>query len=240
MAPENKNFSSLLIEALRTKGISLEKLSQVTGVSERFLTALIGEEFDKLPAVPYVHGYLMRIAEALGLDGDTLWRDYVKQVPALKRSGKQDALPGNRFARGRVNGRLIAGIILAFLFFGYFGVRIFSAIQPPALTLLNFSPDTTRVTAALFTVAGRVEFDARLTVNGEAVYPEGNGDFKKSITLTPGFNTVTIAVKKLLGKEHVTTRSIFYESPPPVKPVSEPQTIEEEATSASPEQEGEM
>ena len=54
MENEKKKLNNLILEALKLKGMNLEKLSQLTGVSEHSLALLLEEQFDKLPPAPYV------------------------------------------------------------------------------------------------------------------------------------------------------------------------------------------
>ena len=46
---KRKKLNNLILEALKLKGMNLEKLSQLTGVSEHSLALLLEEQFDKLP-----------------------------------------------------------------------------------------------------------------------------------------------------------------------------------------------
>ncbi|TSA45348.1 helix-turn-helix domain-containing protein, partial [bacterium] len=50
----DQKLTNFILEALKLKGLTLDKLSQLTGVSERSLALLIEEKFDKLPPAPYV------------------------------------------------------------------------------------------------------------------------------------------------------------------------------------------
>ncbi len=103
MENENKNLANLILEALKLKGLNLDKLSQLTGVSERSLALILEERFEKLPSAPYIHGYLLKIAEVLNLDGQKLWQEYLKNNAEIRRSGQEDTLPLNRFAIPKLN-----------------------------------------------------------------------------------------------------------------------------------------
>ena len=86
-------LGTLIVDAMRMKSISVEKLAGVTGVSDRILNGLIEERYENLPPAPYVRGYLLKIAAVLNLDGEALWADYVKHNDSVRRSGKKDQLP---------------------------------------------------------------------------------------------------------------------------------------------------
>lgn len=212
MEPEAQNsFTETLLEALRTKGVTTEKLAQLTGISDRYLSALVGDELEKLPPAPYVHGYIVRIGEALGMDGEALWREYPKDPGTLRRSGKRDTLPMNRFTTPQINKRVLGVGILAVLVVAYVVIRLPSIVGMPTLTLANIE-DMMIVSTSTFTIAGSMDPADELTINGEAVYPESTGTFSRAVELEPGFNTFEFRVKRFLGKENVLVRQVFYKA----------------------------
>lgn len=228
MPPEydSKNISSLILDALRAKGLSVERLSQLTGVSERFIVSFIEGKIEKLPSPPYARGYLIKIAEALNLDGEKLWREYLKNSEALPRSGEKDYLPKNRFAPPRFNKRLALIILILVIAFGYILIKLTSSLGRTELTFTNLDNNPTVVQDKTFKIVGKINpANNQLTLNGERLYPNKEGDFEKIIELQPGFNTLTFGVKKLLGKEFIINKQVFYEVPQaPPPPEEEPPT----------------
>jgi curved DNA-binding protein CbpA len=51
------------------KGISIEKLSEITKISSFYLNAVENEDKKNLPAPVFVRGYITQIAKVLGIDG---------------------------------------------------------------------------------------------------------------------------------------------------------------------------
>lgn len=222
---ESKDLSSIIIETLRTKSLTVERLSQLSGVSERFLTLLIEGKIEKMPSRPYTHGYLLKIAGVLNLDGERLWQEYLKNNESVRRSGKNDQLPKNRFAIERINRKTLAitGIILIIL--GYLLTRLPSFFGKPELSLVNLDNET-NVAVATFIIQGKMNPSDQLTLNGERLYPDKDGKFEKSIQLQPGFNTLTFSIKKLLGKEYIINKQIFYKQTNPEPQENPPQTLD--------------
>lgn len=237
MEQETKNLSSIILETLRLKGLTVEKLSQISGVSERFLSSLIEGNIEKLPPRPYAHGYLIRIAEALNLDGEKLWSEYLKNNEAIRRSGKNDQLPKNRFAIPALNKKIIALILAAIILISYALIRLPTLLGNPKLTIQNLTEERTIAKSSPFTIKGKINPKDQLAINGEIVYSK-DGDFEKIQELQPGFNTITFKVKKFLGKERTVTKQIFYEPPETPKkeeaPVENPTSIENQSTTTNP------
>lgn len=208
-----KNFSSFLLETMKMQGVSFEKLAQVTGVSDRFLELLIGEEFDKLPAAPYVHGYIIKIADALDLDGEKLWQAYFKEKGVVRHSGLGDTLPQNRFsASPQLRKRLAWGavIIVVLAIVGYVLFRVERSVGEPTFDV-NIGENTV-VTQPLFDVKGSADPRDQVILNGAQLYLSADGTFEKKVQLQPGFNTMSFSIKKFLGNEYVITKQVFFES----------------------------
>ncbi len=202
---EIKPIAEVIGDAMKMKGISAEKLSQLTGVSDRFIALLLDDKHEKLPSAPYVRGYLSRIGNTLNLNGEQLWTDYTKQH-VVARSGKNDTLVTNKFEMKypgapvlAVGAVVIAGIII-------FALRAPAFIGTPTLSLENFSETASTST---LDIRGKIDPKNQLTVNDEVVYPDEQGTFEKKVTLTVGFNTFRFKVKGVLGKEFETTKQVY-------------------------------
>lgn len=212
MTQEEKNLSGFIVEALKTRGMTLEKLSQLSGVSEGALELLLEERFDKLPSAPYIHGYLMKIAEVLNIDGKELWQHYLKNNEELRRSGEEDTLPLNRFITPQINKKVVIIAACIIVIGGYFILRLPSLLGKPELNLRNLDENQIIATSPQFTIEGSMDPADKLTVNGEVIYPDKDGLFKKDVSLQPGFNTFIFEVKKLLGSSYTITKQVFYET----------------------------
>jgi lambda repressor-like predicted transcriptional regulator len=212
MNGETKKLPALIIDTLHAKGMSVERLSQLSGVSENFLASLIEGDLMKLPPRPYTHGYLLKIAEVLNLDGEKIWNDYLKDNDSIKRSGKHDRLPQNRFAIKDLERKTIVlgsiGIIIIIFIAG----RVPAFFGEPKLILHDLKDEPEVKYDRIYTIRGEADPNAHLTLNGERLIFDNGGRFEKTITLEPGFNTITFTIKKLLGKEYVIKRQIFYQT----------------------------
>lgn len=208
-----RSLSTTLIEAMKIKGFSLEKLAQITGVSDRFIEYLLGEKLDQLPSAPYIHGYILKIGEALGLDGENLWREFFKNSRIVRTSGARDALPGNEMHRKKINKKVAVVIMLAVFVLSYVAFRIQAYFGEPYFVLENLT-DNMVVAEQSFTIRGKINIRDQIMLNGEQVYPNEKGVFEKKIQLQPGFNALSFKIKKFLGKEYTIDKQIFYKTQP--------------------------
>lgn len=208
-----RSISALLTEAMRVKNMSVEKLSQTSGISDRFIELLLEERFTKLPAAPYVRGYMLKIGEILSIDGNDLW-EIIKahHAQSVAQSGEKDKLPGNRFITQATNLKMIVGIIIGILFVGFFLVRLPALFGKPKFELAEFE-NGIRVSTSTFTIRGTINPSDELFVNDEQLVADESGNFEKTFNLSPEFNTFRFSIRGLLGKEFQETRQVFYEVP---------------------------
>lgn len=212
MSEERKHLSEVLIDAMKARGMSTEKLAEETGISDRFLESLLGENFEKLPSKPYVHGYLVKISEALGLNGEHLWQEYLKDAGNLRGSGHGDELPGDAAPTQRFNRfPLVIGIIVIVIIFVYGFVQVQTFIQEPTLKLEGLEKDSITLSETTFMLRGEISPEDQLSLNGEDIFTDQEGKFEKNIEFQPGFNTLNFTVKKFLGKEYTIVKQVFVE-----------------------------
>lgn len=209
--PRERKLSEIFIEALRAKNTTPEKLSAQTGISERFIQLLINDEVKKLPAAPYLHGYIIKISDTLNLDGEALWKTYFKHNESVSRSGKKDHLPANRFLVKEFDKRWLIGAAIVLLLIVYAAIRLPAILGKPLLTI-DVPPEDTTTKTALFTVKGKIDPQDQLTINNEVVYPQEDGSFEKVLHLEAGFNTIQFTAKKVLGQTTTLSRQIFLET----------------------------
>ena len=202
----------MLTEVLQDKNINLAKLSELTGVSERFLEALIEEKFEKLPASPYIRSYLFKIAEVLGIDGQKLWQEYQKNT-LLKKSGINDRLPLNRYRPRPLNKKIILLTIVLLFIIGYLALRYNLFLGRPELSLIGQlanSPDNFVFSEPVLKIEGRVKPGDQLMINREKNYVDENGYFQKDFSLQTGLNIVQFQIKRFLGRETLITKQVLY------------------------------
>lgn len=199
-----------LMDALEARGLNISRLAELTDIPERYLAALRDNDTKKLPAAPYIRGYLMKIGQTLDIDGKALWDIYRNQNP-VRTSGVQDRLPINRFAIKSSNKKLIiAGAILLLAI----AVLIWKGndfLGTPKLDITNPVLNNFVTTTSTINLAGDISPKDKLTINGEEIIVDSSGHFEKDFPLQQGVNTVEFKVKRFLGRETTVDKQIIYQ-----------------------------
>ncbi|MEE8131768.1 MAG: helix-turn-helix domain-containing protein [Candidatus Paceibacterota bacterium] len=204
-----KNLTEIFHEALEFRGLNIEKLSELTNIPEMYLIALHDADFKKLPAAPYVRGYLMKIAEVLRIDGEVLWQTYKNEN--IKTSGAKDKLPSNRFLIKPFKKRMLIFGFVAILVIIYLVWQIDNLLGIPKIEITNPAFPTVIVNESNLKLSGETDIQNKLTINNEEIFVGEDGRFEKEIYLQPGINTIEFKIKKLLGKEVKVVRQIIYQ-----------------------------
>lgn len=212
MTTSDKNLGELLADIAGSRGVTAEKLSELTNIPKRYITGLFENDIKNMPAAPYVRGYLTKIASILGVESESLYEAYRRLN--LKTSGRDDFLPRNRFALTKSR-KGLAALAGALLIVGYFGsVRLNAALGIPVIDI-NLPAkvddrDFLETRESVYTVEGKIDAKDSISINNEAIPTDGSGLFLKEIALDKGLNTFEIRVKRFLGRETTIIRKVFY------------------------------
>ena len=206
MSKQN-DLGEALMDLMKSKGIGPQKLSSVTDVPKRFIDAILQGDLDKLPPRPYIRGYLFKISNTLGADNDALWQVYRSSAETLS-SGEKDKLPINRFAIKKLSPRVIIFVLSSLLVATLIGMNINRIIGKPMLNV-NIPEATDQ---QVLRVDGLINPRDRLTLNGELIYTDEEGNFTKDVQMELGLNTLEFRVKRYLGRETTSIKQVFYQT----------------------------
>jgi cytoskeletal protein RodZ len=208
-----KNLQTIIEEALEQKSLNYEKLADLTGIPEKYIISLQSQELKKLPAYPYIRGYLKKICDVLGLNFEESWKIYQKEL-SHKKSGAFDKLPANRFAIKKINKKNVAIGIVAAILLAFFALNFNNFFGKPYLEITNPKDSLSTVSTSSINVIGKINPTDKLTINSKDIVTDLNGSFESTYELQPGLNTIEFKVKKLLGKENSQIKQIILETSP--------------------------
>ena len=212
MAKNDKQFHDALMHALESRALTTSKLAELTGIHDRYIEALRAQNYSLLPSLPYVRGYLRRIANVLHEDGELWWQLYKAETEPVT-SGAQDHLPRHRFLLKKVSS-IRLGVLIIFLAAIGLGIYYFNVQNGKSKIIIdNPSANTLIVHEDKLEVSGRIESADQLFINNEPHQTGSDGVFKAIISLTPGINTIEFMSKRLLGSEVSIVKKIIYEPP---------------------------
>lgn len=204
-----KTAGEILKAGRKEKGWTIAELSGRTKIQERFIQALENSDLARLPAMPFVNGFLRTISIELDLKQEGIVavfrRDFGEddrgKVIPVSLSKKEKGfrwVPSTSIAVGIFGMILIFGVYLAIQLKGLLGV--------PGLEI--FQPQDQAIVGIEIAVEGRTDPTASVAINGQKIKKNRNGTFSQVINLSEGVQTVTISATGQNGKTTEIVRTV--------------------------------
>lgn len=211
-----KTVGSILQEARKTKGLSLERVEAATKIRAKFLEAIEKDDYRTLPSVAYAKGFVKNYGEFLGIPTETTLAFFRRQTKDVSRAailpkGEIESLNRSWFqlTPGKFLLFLIVG--LAALFLSYLGLQ-YRQVQSPPRIILEAPADNAVSKTRKIELLGATDPDATVSVNGVSVLVRSDGKFFDQVSLEPGNNTITIVASSRFGKTSTVTRSVSFQN----------------------------
>lgn len=194
--------------------LSLAEISKSTKIQCKYLEYLEESQYAKLPADVYVKGFLRSYAVHMGLNEQSLIKQYEREKGIhknIKKISDDDGAHGPiNFSTVVITPKMI--IVSAILFlsatsFFYLYREVNNFVSTPRLVIMKPSEGMT-VSANSTHVAGIAEKDALVFINDQPVLVSENGEFSEDVSLKPGLNMITVKVRSRFNKEAVKSVSV--------------------------------
>ncbi len=207
-------LADFLKEKRQSRGLNMEKLSELTKIQIYHLKSMEEGNFENLPPAVYREGIFKRLAKFLDTDekeimemyrnenGGTNNPDYVNNVIEPKRHFSFTLTPKKV--------TLFLGCLLLAGLSVYLWYQLNFLVGPPALAIEP--KEDVAIKDEAVSVKGKTDIGTDLKINGENVYVESNGNFTKDIQLAAGLNIIEIVAVNRYGKSTKIIRQIFKES----------------------------
>lgn len=207
-----KTVGDILKKARLEKGLDFQDIEKATKIRKKFLQALEENEWDKLPSLPYIKGFIRTYSSFLDLKPDEMVAIFRRHFSEQEKTG---LLPSGLthpldepVLRFTPQIGLISIITLfLILFFGYLLFQYKSYTSPPDLEVTK-PLEGEVVQNSKIEVAGKTDADAIISVNNQKIALSTNGEFTTTLLLSPGINSIVIESTSKYGKKRTVTRTI--------------------------------
>ena len=208
-----RSLGQVLKEAREAKNLKLEDVEKSIKIRKELLEALEAGNYNKLPPLTFVQGFIKNYGRHLGLDISKLMalfrRDYeAKKHPPHILDSFSNPLkePRMQLNPSQVIGGVITLIILSF--FVYLWVQYRSFIGSPQL-FVSSPTDGQTVDLPQVLVEGKVDPEVKVKINEHDVKTETDGKFSEGIKLSSSQNKVIITAVSKFGRMTKIERSVY-------------------------------
>ena len=198
-----RKVSDWLREARERQHITLSTIERETKIKKEFLEAIEKGNFTKLPSESYALGFVKNYAKYLNLPMGTI-------VPLFRREYNErmhvPIIPEFRRTQAKFNRSFIftpkgiAVVLTIVIVAAYIFYQYSSLIFAPTLVVEN--PKNSQVIAGnVVEVVGKTDPYATVYIEGDEVYVDLSGSFRKSVYEFSGDAKITVIAKNRFGKE---------------------------------------
>jgi len=201
-------FGQILEKTRIAKKISLKKASQKLLIKKEHLEALEKEDWQSLPEITFVKGYITSYSNFLELDSEKMLALYRREFDEKKfpKSEGDKSQPKSFFITPkRVLNTIFALAILGFV--AYIVIQYSFILSSPNLDIYQ-PPDDVTVSVPIIEITGKAENQSQVSIDGEFVPIDQDGNFSYFYNLEDGKNVIVIIASKRLSPKTKITRTI--------------------------------
>lgn len=208
-----RTVGQILQEARESKLYSLEDVEKHIKIRKEMLEALEKNDFDKLPPLTFIQGFIKNYGTFLGLDASKLLaifrRDFEsKKHPPLVMESLKRPVGKSRISLQPSHLIGLAVVLIILCFFAYLWVEYRQFVGSPDLALNSPSEGQT-VEIPSVVVEGKTDPDAKVKINEQEVGVDQEGNFKEEIKLPSSSNEVVVKSTSKFGQTTEEKRTVF-------------------------------
>lgn len=205
-----KRVGQVLKETRLKKNLTLTEVEKETKIRQSILANLEEGNYQQLPPSTFVKGLIKNYGEFLGLPTNPLIALFRREFDHKTNDYQPTASsPFNLFnLKVTPNLTIFSLSALAIVaLFAYLAFQYLSLSAAPSLTIVT-PQDNMIVTADSIEIVGQTDSDAVVTINSGKVNVDQDGNFKDSVKLISGQNTIDIVATNKFAKSRKITRRI--------------------------------
>ena len=208
------------LAAVRSElGLTLEEVSQKTGIYEKFIHYIETGKYHLLPPSVYVCGFLKKLAEVYKVSHESLIAQYRKESGIVEHTASSK-LANEKSWQAKLNQITITpklitisvSALVVVLAFFYVVFQVFAINKTPTLVISEPKNDTV-ISGSSVNVTGKTEPGITIAINGQNVFVNPEGNFTTTIGVAPGQKELKIAALNKFGKKSEQTLALRVEEP---------------------------
>lgn len=202
------NLGEIISNKRKKKRISLERAERDLHIKREHLEALEASLWQNLPEPPFVQGFLKTYANYLGLDARHILALYRREFDQSQYPKKPQVFEGPKklliTARKLKNLAIILAILVTV---AYLTLQYLSILSSPKLEILA-PPDDQTVSIPAIEISGKTEREAVVSINGEFIKVDNDGNFNYQLEIVKGRNVIEIIASKRLSPKTKVTKVV--------------------------------
>lgn len=208
-----RTVGQVLKEERERKFYTLDEIEKATKIRKEMLEALEAGQYNKLPPATFIQGFIKNYGKFLKLDPEKLLAIFRREFAEGKHPPRILDSFANPIDNKRLHltpakalGSLVVGLIIIFIVYLWFEYRFLTA--GPFLEVKQ-PVDQLSTDSATVLVIGRIDPEAKVSINNQEIGVDLGGNFSQEIKLSDNVNTIEISAVSKTGKVTKITRTVF-------------------------------
>lgn len=209
-----RTVGQVLKEERERKFYTLDEVEKATKIRKELLEALEAGQYQKLPPLTFIQGFIKNYGRFLNLNPEKLLAVFRREFAEGKHPPRiletfSHPVDEKRFkvTPARALGGVILGLIIVFFIYLWFEYRFL--VGEPFLEV-DQPVNQFNATSAEVQISGRTDPEAKLSINNQEIGVDPSGKFSQEIKLSDDINTITIIATSKIGKVTRIERTVFF------------------------------
>lgn len=200
--------SQILSQKRKEQDQTLETISRDLHIKVENLQAIESADWKSLPDPAFVQGFIKTYSEYLGLDSKYMLALYRREYDPKKHPQSTSIFKKRQtFFLTPTRLATVIFVFIVFVFIVYLFLQYTSILNSPKL-IVNNPQDNQTTTVPVTLISGKTEKEATVSIDGEFVAVDQDGNFTKELKLVEGQNIIEIIAAKRLSPKTKVTRII--------------------------------
>ncbi|MBI2334961.1 helix-turn-helix domain-containing protein, partial [Candidatus Daviesbacteria bacterium] len=208
-----RTVGQVLKEEREKKFYTLDEIEKATKIRRELLEALELGQYQKLPPLTFIQGFIKNYGKFLGLNTEKLLAIFRREFSEGKNPPRilesfSNPLDRKKFTLtpAKFVGATVLAMIVIFFVYLWFEYRFLTGA--PFLEVTQ-PVNQTGVETATILVSGRTDPEAKVSINNQEIQAGPDGKFAQEINLTEGSNNIVITATSPGGKVSKVERNVF-------------------------------
>jgi len=192
-------LGELFASQRKAKRISLKRAARDLAIKKEKLEALEQGQWQELPEAAFTRGFIKNYADYLGLDSKhalALFRREYDEAKYPPKSSVPRARRGLMLTPTRIFNLIF--ILAIFISVAYLLIQYLSILSAPKLKV-STPPDDFTASVPVIVISGQTEKGSQLSIDGQLVSIDPEGNFSYQLELEEGKNVIEIIASKRLS-----------------------------------------
>ena len=186
---------------------------EATKVRARYLEALESDSFENLPASVYAIGFLERYCDFLHLPKSKYLIEFKRSLATWQSMQKQPLSPRRSVREQKIiiTPKIIFGFtatLVVTVMVGYIWIQLLNLTAPPKLEIIT-PKEETKVAIDKIEITGKTDPGATIEINHQKIAQDKEGNFKETVALDNGINTLEVVAINRFQKQSTKTVQVL-------------------------------